>query len=226
MAQNLSLEWNGMCSRWGHEYSPSRHAGTMPRRVLSLCLLLARSLHERPVPNSRLKVANLPARLYVSMPLHSYWRASTNPQRALLPTSWMCSFIMAPCSSTSRPSPGGDHTSVDDLWNHPLYAEIVRPLQRGTVIHGTTSRSSFQECLQKALCFADSIGEQSVALVVTKPPETILLFCKHVHRGGPWFLFDSHGHILKTPREPMSCNVIQWKLLQLLYLRNFHVLMD
>jgi hypothetical protein len=36
MAQNLSLEWNGMCSN-RHEYSPSRHAGTMPRRLVSHC---------------------------------------------------------------------------------------------------------------------------------------------------------------------------------------------
>jgi type II secretory pathway component PulJ len=105
----------------------------------------------------------------------------------------------------------GDHTSVDDLWNHLLYSEIVRPLQRGDVISGTTSHSSFQECLGAALSYAHWQEKQSVALVVTKPPETILLVCKEANLCAPWFLFDSHGSTFEDPKRAyvMQCGSME-----------------
>jgi hypothetical protein len=51
------------------------------------------------------------------------------------------------------------------------------------------------------MSYAQSQGEQSVALVITKPPETILLVCKDVNRSGPWFLFDSHGEDYQFPKK-------------------------
>ena len=95
----------------------------------------------------------------------------------------------------------GDHTSVDDLWNHPLYSDIVQPLQRRTVISGTSSQRSYQECLGEARCYAHCHDEKSVAVILTKPPETVLIICKDVRHGAPWFIFDSHGHQFDNPKK-------------------------
>ncbi|KAI2489292.1 hypothetical protein MHU86_25299 [Fragilaria crotonensis] len=94
-----------------------------------------------------------------------------------------------------------EHASLDDLWNHPLYSDIVQPLQRRTVIYGTTSQRSFQECIGEARTYAHCHDEKSVAVVLTKPPETILLICKDVRRDAPWFLFDSHGNQFDNPKK-------------------------
>ena len=111
---------------------------------------------------------------------------------------------------------GGDDIRVHDLWNHPVYSEIVKPLQRGTTISGTASQPSFQKCLWEALCFAQGQDKQSVALVVTQSPKTILLVCKDVHHGAPWFLLDSHGSTSEIHKKAffmqfnsMQCNTIQ-----------------
>lgn len=85
-----------------------------------------------------------------------------------------------------------EYTSVDDLWNQSAFSSVVRSLVRGPPI---TTRS-FEEGLVAAMSYAQSQGERSVALVVTKPPKTILLVCQNVNHqsaDSPWFFFDSHG---------------------------------
>jgi hypothetical protein len=62
------------------------------------------------------------------------------------------------------------------------------------------------ECLRDALRFADSNGEQSVALVVTKPRKPFCLSASMYITVVPGFYLIVTVAFLKTP-EPMSCNV-------------------
>ncbi|CAB9523693.1 Paired AMPhipathic helix protein [Seminavis robusta] len=98
-----------------------------------------------------------------------------------------------------------DHTSVDDLWDMDAYAPFVESLERReTPLTGSVGRmDEWEACIISTLSYAQAFegNVASVALIVTKPPESILLVCQNVTVGAPWLFFDSHGHEHETPKR-------------------------
>jgi hypothetical protein len=69
-----------------------------------------------------LQVANLPARPYVSCPLHGYWK-SIYETPTCISTDILDVFLHYGSMFFSGLDIHQETISVDDLWNHPFYAE-------------------------------------------------------------------------------------------------------
>jgi len=93
-----------------------------------------------------------------------------------------------------------EHTSLDDIWGHEALRPITGNLERGALINGAVSLSAFQGMIRDARNFASQAGSPQeggfdVALVITKPPETIMLaLC---HGSSESILFDSHNRPMR-----------------------------
>lgn len=93
-----------------------------------------------------------------------------------------------------------EHTSLDDVWGHESLRPMTRNLQRGPLINGAVGRSAFQGMIRDARNSVPQEGSPmdgrfDVALVITKPPETVMLaLC---HGNSESILFDSHNRPMR-----------------------------
>jgi hypothetical protein len=55
--------------------------------------------------------------------------------------------------------------------------------------------------LISSISYAQSGKRPAVAVIITKPPETILVLCSDVAETGPWLFFDSHGNEADVPQK-------------------------
>jgi len=93
-----------------------------------------------------------------------------------------------------------EHTSLDDVWGHESLRSITGDLQRGPLINGVVGRSAFQGMIFDARNSVPQDGSPmdgsfDVALVITKPPETVMLaLCRGNSES---ILFDSHNRPMR-----------------------------
>jgi len=92
---------------------------------------------------------------------------------------------------------GNEHTALDDIWDHDALQMTVRRLERGIPIQRISRASSFLSAIGEARSWLrnctmkpDQNAVYSLALVITKPPETVLLVFEA--GCGSSVLFDSH----------------------------------
>jgi hypothetical protein len=95
---------------------------------------------------------------------------------------------------------GQEHTGLDDIWSHESLKPVVANLERGPLINGAVGRAAFQSMIRDAREWVRgntlhaSRGFE-VALVITKPPETVMLaLC---HGGLESIIFDSHNRPMR-----------------------------
>lgn len=85
-----------------------------------------------------------------------------------------------------------DHTGLEDVWT--TTCPFIEGLERGLPYQNIVSVDNYYTALTTAWRYAVDRGQNAVAVVLTKTPETILCFGKSDDQSGPeWFLFDSHG---------------------------------
>jgi len=92
---------------------------------------------------------------------------------------------------------GVEHSAVDEvLKNVPSFEKLRCPGgEMGGCLQGLTSNpSSFADVFQQAYSFQDIPPDSSIAVVITKPPETLLVVLPpRATENGTYHLFDSHS---------------------------------
>lgn len=95
---------------------------------------------------------------------------------------------------------GQEHTSLDDIWSHESLRPVAANLERGPLINGAVGRATFQSMIRDSRDWVRGNTLPAgrgfeVALVITKPPETVMLALCH---GSPEsILFDSHNRPMR-----------------------------
>jgi hypothetical protein len=112
---------------------------------------------------------------------------------------WITTGIEAYKQITAGFSGGMEHMGLDDIWNNGVLRTTVSVLERGIPTQNFVGAPSFLGAIGDARrwlgdCDTARFGMDaaySLALVITKPPETVLLVLKE--SGGASVLFDSHS---------------------------------
>lgn len=85
---------------------------------------------------------------------------------------------------TSHNSSNQNHSSIDDLWSEGIFPDVLQHVKRGTTTSGFVSVLSFRGALLNGMHFALKENKSSVAIILTKPLETVLCYCTDVSKGG------------------------------------------
>jgi len=102
---------------------------------------------------------------------------------------------------------GLEHTALDDIWDHGALQTTVKRLERGVPIQKVSNAASFLSAIREARSWLrdscsvkpDQNAVFSLALVITKPPETVLLVFEA--SCGSSLLFDSHPRMAQRGIE-------------------------
>lgn len=108
----------------------------------------------------------------------------------------------------------GAHTSVEELWDLPVFADTVRHLkkcapQQGSVVRRQDLIDAFQACIDFA------VDCSRMAIFLTKSGETVLCVADCQNPSYVWYLFDPHG------QSHDSTKLAYWKQYD-----SFHRLLD
>lgn len=97
------------------------------------------------------------------------------------------------------PSCSQQHTCLDDLWSSSPH---TNGLERGLPIQNMVSAENFLAAFNASWQYAAvENSRSSVAVVVTKAPETVLCFGLATRNNEPsWYLIDSHGDATETEK--------------------------
>jgi hypothetical protein len=112
---------------------------------------------------------------------------------------WITTGIQAYGQITADFSGGMEHMGLNDIWNNGVLRTTVSVLERGMPTQNIVGTPSFLSAIGDARRWLGDCGAArsgvdaaySLALVITKPPETVLLVLKD--SGGASVLFDSHS---------------------------------